>query len=99
MSLLGGGKANIVIGRIHAPEEEEDEDEEWPEPEETIDSLSDFTRAALLEHLAFAERDQEKVLGDEIKEDYGLSQFWYDDETATALANEVRALMMMDDDG
>ena len=65
------------------------------EPELTTDALSASTLAALREHLAEAEAEGQQRARDEgdaaetdeagasiPKEDFHLSQFWYDDATA-----------------
>ncbi|CAM9460634.1 unnamed protein product [Ectocarpus fasciculatus] len=64
-------------------------------PEITLDALSADTLAALNAHLAVKgaaegeEADTEGVKGTLVTEDFGLSQFWYDDDTQRAMAREV----------
>ncbi|CAM9122194.1 unnamed protein product [Pylaiella littoralis] len=64
-------------------------------PEITCDALSADTLAALTAHLAVKdaaeveEADKEGTKGTLVTEDFGLSQFWYDDDTQRAMAREV----------
>ena len=79
------------------------------EPELTTDALSASTLAALREHLAEAEAEVQQRARDEgdaadtveagasiPKEDFHLSQFWYDDATAARLAAALVALAPAD---
>eukprot|EP00904_Undaria_pinnatifida_P000472 jgi/Undpi1/10425/HiC_scaffold_29.g12875.m1 len=64
-------------------------------PEITLDALSEDTLAALKAHLAVKDADEVEEAGTEgqrgtlVTEDFGLSQFWYDDDTQRAMAREV----------
>ncbi|CAM9802971.1 unnamed protein product, partial [Chrysoparadoxa australica] len=51
-----------------------------------LQALSSGALAALQEHLGKGTNDDGKAL---VKEDFGMSQFWYDEETQKALAREV----------
>ncbi|CAM9520305.1 unnamed protein product [Hapterophycus canaliculatus] len=64
-------------------------------PEITLDALSADTLAALNLHLAGRDAaeveqvDTEGAKGALVTEDFGLSQFWYDNDTQKAMAREV----------
>ncbi|CAN0474408.1 unnamed protein product, partial [Ascophyllum nodosum] len=64
-------------------------------PEITLDDLSADTLAALRAHLAIKdatqveETDTQGMKGTLVTEDFGLSQFWYDEGTQRAIAREV----------
>ena len=86
-----------------------DEADSDGEPELTTDALSASTLAALREHLAEAEAEVQQRARDEgdaadtveagasiPKEDFHLSQFWYDDATAARLAAALVALAPAD---
>lgn len=64
-------------------------DAEDEAPIEVFDSLSGSTLAALQEFLAEQKKAAENAEGDPFAEDWGLSQFWYTQETAHRVAEEV----------
>eukprot|EP00640_Fibrocapsa_japonica_P002256 CAMPEP_0113948584 /NCGR_PEP_ID=MMETSP1339-20121228/70966_1 /TAXON_ID=94617 /ORGANISM="Fibrocapsa japonica" /LENGTH=285 /DNA_ID=CAMNT_0000955689 /DNA_START=22 /DNA_END=879 /DNA_ORIENTATION=- /assembly_acc=CAM_ASM_000762 len=56
-------------------------------PEIGIETLSPFALAALNAHLS--EQNEDEKPEEILREDFHLSQFWYDDETAKSLAMEI----------
>lgn len=66
-------------------------DSEGSEPEITVEEgLSAATLAALQAHLATQAEEAEQQDGESlVKENFGMSQFWYDDDTAQAIAQEL----------
>lgn len=93
-------EANCGSVGAHDDESDSSSSENDGPPEITMDSLSADTLAALQAHMAVqdvmkAEEGEEGTAaaapggGGLVSEDFGLSQFWYDDETQKTLAREV----------
>jgi hypothetical protein len=75
--------------RLRKKKQEHEEEDEFKAVEHAIDLLSEETRAALEEHLREKKQMSANVKKGDIGEDFGLSQFWYDEASSKKLAEEA----------